>query len=167
MSSTHHSTPVKRRNRINVSELALRLAAQQSLWQPLVRYDPFSRYYVRLAAEPEFEAWLLTWVPGQGTEWHDHGGSAGAFVPVQGSLTERHAAVAPGQPPRVDPRPRLLHAGDLRPFGTRHIHRVTNHELHPAVSLHVYAPALVEMNHYQARGSELDLVASQREGVNW
>jgi len=35
---------------------------------PLVAYDPVARYYVRLAREPEFEAWLLTWLPGQGTD---------------------------------------------------------------------------------------------------
>jgi hypothetical protein len=33
-----------------------------------VAYDPVARYYVRLAREPEFEAWLLTWLPGQGTD---------------------------------------------------------------------------------------------------
>ena len=65
------------RPRTNLAEIATRLAAQRSLWEPLIQFDPVSRYYSRLAAEPTFEAWLLTWVPGQGTDWHDHGGSAG------------------------------------------------------------------------------------------
>ena len=165
MTFTTHAR--KTRARTNLPELALRLAGLESLWRPLVQYDPVSRYYARLASEPGFEAWLLTWVPGQGTEWHDHGGSAGAFVTLQGTLTERHATVARDEPPRIDPTPRSLVAGSVRPFGTRHVHRVTNQDLEPAVSLHVYAPALVEMNQYEAKGSRLELVTSQLEGVNW
>jgi predicted metal-dependent enzyme (double-stranded beta helix superfamily) len=157
----------KPRTRINPAQIAARLAAQEGLWRNLVRYDPVSRYYARLAAEPDFEAWLLTWVPGQGTDWHDHGGSAGAFITLQGSLTELHAAVSPGRPTRIEREPRVLGAGSVRSFGTRHIHRVTNLELEPAVSLHVYAPALVEMNQYSASGDVLELVTSQRVGVNW
>jgi predicted metal-dependent enzyme (double-stranded beta helix superfamily) len=157
----------KQRARLNLAQIAARLADQQSLWQPLIRYDPVSRYYARLASEPDFEAWLLTWVPGQGTEWHDHGGSAGAFITLQGTLTEVHATVGRDQPPKIDPESRSLIAGSLRPFGTKHIHKVTNLDLAPAVSLHVYAPALVEMNQYEVRGELLELVASQLVGVNW
>ena len=121
----------------------------------------------RLAAEPEFEAWLLTWVPGQGTDWHDHGGSAGAFVTLRGQLTEEHATVSPFAAPRIVPRARELSAGTLRSFGSQHVHRVTNHGLEPAVSLHVYAPALTEMNAYVADGEQLRLVTSQLVGVDW
>ena len=67
----------KNRSPINLSAVATRLADQADLWSPLIKFDPVSRYYARLAAEATFEAWLLTWVPGQGTDWHDHGGSAG------------------------------------------------------------------------------------------
>jgi len=56
------------RSRVDLAATATRLAAQRSLWEPLVAYDPLSRYYVRLAAEPGFEGWLLTWLPGQGTD---------------------------------------------------------------------------------------------------
>jgi predicted metal-dependent enzyme (double-stranded beta helix superfamily) len=155
------------RTTVNLAEIALRLAAQQSVWRPLVRYDPLSRYYVRLAAERDFEAWLLTWAPGQGTDWHDHGGSAGAFATVQGTLTELHATVSPDRAPRIDPLPRVLPAGALRTFGRRHLHRVTNHDLEPAVSVHVYAPALSAMNQYVSRGNELQLVSTQQVGVSW
>jgi predicted metal-dependent enzyme (double-stranded beta helix superfamily) len=160
----HASTP---RPRTNLAEVATRLAGQRSLWEPLVAFDPVSRYYARLAAEPTFEAWLLTWVPGQGTDWHDHGGSAGAFVTLQGLLTEEHATVSPFAVPRIVPGARELTTGTLRAFGTKHIHRVTNHALEPAVSLHVYSPALVEMNAYDPNGDELRLVRSQLVGVDW
>ncbi|HEX3198503.1 MAG TPA: hypothetical protein VHR39_13225 [Propionibacteriaceae bacterium] len=64
----------KNRSPINLVKIATGLANQRALWEPLVSYDPVARYYVRLAREQEFEAWLLTWLPGQGTDWHDHGG---------------------------------------------------------------------------------------------
>ena len=159
--------PTRTRPRRNLVEIATRLAEQAELWEPLVDYDPISRYYARLASEPDFEAWLLTWVPGQGTEWHDHGGSAGAFVVVRGELTERHATVSPLSQPRIEPEARTLSEGSLRAFGTKHIHQVTNVGLEPAVSVHVYSPALVEMTTYAEDGPKLWEISSQLVGVDW
>jgi len=170
MSRNHQirsTLPTKTRARRNLVEIATRLAEQTELWEPLVAYDPISRYYARLASEPDFEAWLLTWVPGQGTDWHDHGGSAGAFVVVRGALTERHATVSPLAPPTVEPERRVLSEGSLRAFGTKHIHQVTNLGIEPAVSLHVYSPALVEMTTYAEDGPKLWEISSQLVGVDW
>jgi predicted metal-dependent enzyme (double-stranded beta helix superfamily) len=159
--------PKKNRTRANPTQIAGRLAEQRELWEPLITYDPHRRYYVRLAGEPDFEAWLLTWLPGQGTQWHDHGGSAGAFATLRGTLTEEVAQVRPHEPPRILPPSRELGRGSLRPFGSRHLHRVTNHGTEPAVSLHVYAPSLVEMHEYEARGFLLYSTESQLVGLNW
>jgi hypothetical protein len=43
----------------------------------------------------------------------------------------------------------------------------TNRGVEPAVSLHVYAPSLVEMHQYEARGELLHVVSSQLIGVSW
>ena len=152
---------------VDLSAIATRLAGQSRLWSPLIKFDPLSRYYVRLASEPDYEAWLLTWVPGQGTDWHDHGGSAGAFSVLSGTLTEESAAVTPDADARVLPDPRRLVTGTLRSFGRKHVHRVTNQEWEPAVSVHVYAPALAEMNGYVREGDRLRLASSSLVGVNW
>jgi predicted metal-dependent enzyme (double-stranded beta helix superfamily) len=159
--------PRKTRIPANPAEIALRLAAQPTLWRPLVEFDLDARYYTRLAAQPDFEAWLLTWLPGQATEWHDHGGSAGAFLTLQGTLTEERAELRAGGNPRVIPTARELAAGTLRTFGARHIHRVSNSSAEAAVSLHVYAPELHEMNHFRRDGELLWLVDSKLAGVNW
>jgi predicted metal-dependent enzyme (double-stranded beta helix superfamily) len=163
----HVNLPEKPRPSRTIVEIATRLAEQTELWEPLVQYDPISRYYARLASEPEFEAWLLTWVPGQGTDWHDHGGSSGAFVVVRGDLTERTATVNPLAPPKVEPVPRVLSEGTLRAFGTKHIHRVINSSVEPSVSVHVYSPALVEMTTYAEDGPRLWEISSQLIGVDW
>ena len=49
------------------------------------------------------------WLPGQGTDWHDHGGSGGAFVVLQGSLVERTALHG------VVRGPRRIHRARRRP----------------------------------------------------
>jgi predicted metal-dependent enzyme (double-stranded beta helix superfamily) len=159
--------PNVRPTSINPASIAAALAARPQLWRPFVRYDAESRYYARLASEPHYEAWLLTWLPGQGTDWHDHGGSAGAFTVVQGELTERYANKAPEGTIRIRPGATRLATGKVRPFGVRHIHRVTNDGVLPAVSLHVYAPALLQMHAYAAQGEVLELVTAQLAGVNW
>jgi predicted metal-dependent enzyme (double-stranded beta helix superfamily) len=159
--------PSKSRTPVKTSALALRLANNRSLWEGLVRYDATSRYYARLAAEPDYEAWLLTWLPGQSTDWHDHGGSAGAFVVLQGVLTEQRALVSPDAVPRIVPSAQQYAVEALRPFGAKHIHKVANDGLAPAISLHVYSPGLAEMNYYEARDGLLWLTDSRLAGVNW
>lgn len=154
------------RHLVDLAATATRLADRPKLWEALVDYDPVSRYHARLALTREHEAWLLTWVPGQGTDWHDHGGSAGAFTVVRGALTEEHAVLQTDET-AVVVSTRELGTGSLRPFGTRHIHRVTNASLEPAVSIHVYAPALTRMNGYEREGARLRLVESRRAGVSW
>jgi len=158
--------PKKDRTDVNLVKIATDLANQRGLWEPLVSYDSAARYYVRLAREQEFEAWLLPWLPLQSTDWHDHGGSAGAFITLRGVLTEQHAEVGYG-PPRIIPGGRELAAGTLRSFGSRHVHQVSNRGVEPAVSLHVYAPSLVEMHQYEARSDVLQVVSSQLVGVSW
>ena len=114
---------------------ALRLAADPSRWRSHVDFDPDRRYYRRLVAEEHHEAWLLTWLPGQGTDWHDHGGSGGAFVVLQGALVEGTAVHGVVRGTRHIHRRGVAHA-----FGPDYVHRVTNEGPDPAVSLHVYAP---------------------------
>ncbi|WP_062214190.1 cysteine dioxygenase family protein [Streptomyces sp. NBRC 109706] len=122
-------------------------AARRALWEPLVRFTTPDRWYHRLDAGAEHEVWLLTWLPGQGTEIHDHGGASGAFGVVRGTLTERSFA-----PPEVEttrgPGVRTLTTDGLRSFGPRHVHEVTNRGDEPAVSIHAYAPALTTMSYY-------------------
>ena len=62
--------------------LVLDLAASPQHWLHLVRYDPARRWYQRLLREEDREVWLLSWLPGQQTGFHDHGSSAGAFTVV-------------------------------------------------------------------------------------
>jgi predicted metal-dependent enzyme (double-stranded beta helix superfamily) len=139
-------------------------ASRPDDWPFAPRFDPARRWYHRLHAADRHEAWLLTWLPGQGTDLHDHGGSAGAFVVVTGTLTELVAA-------RTGKGYRLLRNefadGKGHSFGTHHIHQVSNESDRPAVSLHVYGPALTTMNRYRLDGARLTLTDVDRAGVTW
>ncbi len=104
------------------------------------------------------QVWLLSWLPGQGTGLHDHGGSAGAFAVVRGTLHERVSAregVAE------------LSAGRVRHFGPHHVHRVTNSGAAPAVSVHVYAPRLTVLHTYRVEGRAMVRTGTERAGVDW
>lgn len=63
--------------------------------------------------------------------------------------------------------PAELGPSALRSFGRHHVHRVANIGVDPAISLHVYAPALTEMTHYAPRGDVLDVVEQRRAGADW
>jgi hypothetical protein len=149
--------------RIDHLAIATRYAAAPHLWPVAPRFNAAGRWYHRLAGEPDYEVWLLTWLPGQGTDLHDHGGSAGAFHVMSGSITED--TVTPGSPARITARE--LGDGAGRRFGSRHIHRITNRSSRPAISVHVYGPALSTMTRYRIGAEGLDVVTVEKAGVQW
>ncbi|SCG49189.1 Cysteine dioxygenase type I [Micromonospora echinaurantiaca] len=139
---------------------ARRWAADPAGWPVPLRFDPVSRWYARLAVDDEHEVWALSWLPGQGTDLHDHGGSSGAFLVAAGDLTEE--TVSGG-----GLRPHRLAAGAGRRFGPRHVHVVTNRGLEPAVSVHVYRPALRRMTRYRLADGRLRVAEVAEAGVAW
>src|SRR5205814_5463749 len=145
-------------------EAALTFAADPDRWPVPLRFDAERRWYTRLATAGSAgsEVWGLTWLPGQATGLHDHGGSAGVFVVVSGLLTEETVRATDG---RVSVR--RLPAGTVRSFGPHHIHRVVNAGPAPAVSVHAYAPALRTMTRYRLTGGALHVESVDRAGADW
>jgi predicted metal-dependent enzyme (double-stranded beta helix superfamily) len=140
----------------------VRTVAAADQWPGLVRYTEHDRWYQRLAGDGDHEVWLLAWLPGQRTGFHDHCGSAGAFTVVHGSLQEhtvhRGAAL---------PAARELPAGGVRSFGPRHVHEVVNASAAPAVSIHAYSPPLAGMRRYELTQGGLVLAAVETAGEYW
>src|ERR1700677_209699 len=64
------------------------LIATPAEWVTRVRLDAEGRWYEQIHMDDSYELWLISWLPGQGTGFHDHGGSAGAFGVVWGHLDE-------------------------------------------------------------------------------
>ncbi|MFJ9697672.1 cysteine dioxygenase [Kitasatospora sp. NPDC101183] len=123
------------------ARLVREIAADRSRWEPLVRYDALTRWYARLETGPGYEVWLLSWLPGQSSGFHDHGDSSGVMAVVQGELIERSLTGA-GEEERT------LRPGGRRVFSPGYLHEVVNGTLEPAVSIHLYTPGLTEMNQY-------------------
>lgn len=152
--------------RLDHLAIAARFAANPDEWPVAPRYNPMDRWYHRLAAADDYEVWLLTWLPGQGTDLHDHGGSAGAFQVFSGTLTEDTVTAPAGGPVRITGRE--LGEGAGRRFGARHIHRITNRSSRPAVSIHVYGPALTTMTRYRiGAAGALEVHTVETAGAQW
>lgn len=119
------------------------LAVQHDLWHPHVRHDPLQRTYHEVARTDRYSAWLICWMPGHDTGFHDHDGSGGVGLVLRGSVTESKLSL--GSPP-VE---RDLGRGRHFSFDAHDIHRVRHTGDAPAVTLHVYSPVLVRMGSYE------------------
>jgi len=143
-----------------IGDIAAGLAAARRLWSSEVRHDPEQRFFTRLLATEAYDAWLLGWWPGQSVALHDHGGSAGAVVVVEGRLHESHLVDGTGV------RTRAVDAGGRFTFGSGHVHSVANLDDVPATSIHVYAPPLRTMAHYEEGANGIDVVRVETvEGI--
>jgi rhodanese-related sulfurtransferase/mannose-6-phosphate isomerase-like protein (cupin superfamily) len=114
-------------------------------WMDKVRLRAEERWYERLYHGPDHDIWVISWLPGQSTGFHDHGASSGAFMVATGILEEHR----PGE------RTRVIHPGKARAFGPDYAHDVRNVSLAPAISIHAYSPPLSDMNEYELDGSRL------------
>ncbi len=124
---------------------------------PFVDFDENERWHQRIYRDKRIDIWLISWLPTQGTELHDHGGSSGAFTVLTGALTESvPCGYADG---RVQIRDTERAAGDAVKFGRHYIHDVRNTGTQAAISVHAYSPPLSSMTYYDLAGG--DLVAAK------
>ncbi|RJQ69957.1 cysteine dioxygenase [Pseudonocardiaceae bacterium YIM PH 21723] len=117
----------------------------QKLADPLLDILQFTepqRWWAQLALTEGVELWLLSWTPGQGTKPHDHGGAAGAFTVLQGSVRESYRY--PTGPIRTAHR-RL---GSGVGFGGGRAHLVQNLGTVNAATVHAYSPPLIPVREY-------------------
>src|ERR1700679_513356 len=121
------------------------LFASSDGWMDKVRLRAEGRWYERLYHGPDYDIWVISWLPGQSPGFHDHGASSGAFVVATGILEEHRPFEAT----------RVIYPGKPRAFGPGYAHDVRNLSLAPAISIHAYSPPLSEMNEYELDGSRL------------
>lgn len=129
----------------DLREIVRLLASRPDAWMARVRMRADRRWYERLHCGPDYDVWVITWLPGQATGFHDHGASAGAFAVAFGSLEEHR----PGEAVRV------VGAGEELAFPADYAHDVRNSSSAPAISIHAYSPPLAEMTRYELDGAEL------------
>jgi predicted metal-dependent enzyme (double-stranded beta helix superfamily) len=122
--------------------LVARIAADRGLWRPLVTLDPDSRRFEQLWRDEHVDVWVISWMRGHDTGFHDHDVSCGAVAVVAGEIVEERLVL--GGPPRR----RSHRAGAVFDFAASHVHRMSQDSHAPAVSIHAYSPPLWRMGAY-------------------
>jgi len=122
--------------------------------------DPAERCWRTIGLTDRFEAWIVAWPVGGAIELHDHGQSGGAVVVASGRLVETslHTDRAGGPATRRT----ALDTGAHVLFGPGHVHDLVNEGPGPALSVHVYTPALRAMTFFD-RGAGGGLVPVRTE----
>jgi quercetin dioxygenase-like cupin family protein len=129
-------------DRAAASALALELASATDKWSHLVRHDPAQRVFAPLDAGPYAGAWLICWMPGHDTGFHDHDHSSGAVTVVSGQVREERIAAD------FKVTGTTYGSGEVFAFQSGDIHRMLHVGDEPAVSIHVYSPRLQVMGAY-------------------
>ena len=126
-----------------LEKLALTIAARPELWESLTLADTARRRY-RLAFENEqTDIWVLSWMDGQRTGFHDHDRSAVGLAIAHGAVVERQLLLPSGATALT------LSEGDSRQGPAGYIHSVGHHIGEPAVSIHCYSPPLLVVGQYR------------------
>ena len=136
-------------DRPTMSQLVADLAAEERLWRPYVKHDREARFYHQLYRDPNIDVWLICWIDGQSTGYHDHDRSSGAVCVCEGTLNEDWFRVEEDGWVREHT---TVHAvGGRFDFDAADIHGVRHpgRESGPATSIHLYSPALWRMGHYE------------------
>lgn len=142
-----------------------RLAGRPAQWVSRVRLDPEGRWYEQIHVDGCYEIWLISWLPGQSTGFHDHGEATGAFSVVWGGLDECVVSGGAGEPrpvSKVTVQPVMQ--GVVRSFGPHYVHDVRNSSKDSvAVSIHAYSPPLSEMTRYDLTPGGLVVAATESQ----
>ena len=65
-------------DREGMVRLACEIVGVEELWRPYAQHDAETRFYRQLYRDPNLDVWLICWVDGQNTGYHDHDRSSGA-----------------------------------------------------------------------------------------
>ena len=135
--------------REEMARFAADLASEESLWRQHVSHAREARFYRQLYRDPNLDVWLICWVEGQSTGYHDHDRSSGAVCVCEGTLYEDWFRIE--EDGWVRERTTVHTAGGGFDFDAADIHGVRHpgEDMEPATSIHFYSPALWRMGHYQ------------------
>jgi hypothetical protein len=129
-------------DRCELRRLVGELAAHPGAWRGLVRIDARRRRFEQLWRDGHVDIWVISWMRGHDTGFHDHDRSRGAVAVVQGEILEERLVLGGGA------RVRHHRAGAVFDFDASHVHRMRQDSAEPAVTIHAYSPPLWRMGTY-------------------
>ena len=118
------------------------IAGEPAAWRSLVRIDVQRRQFEQLWRDAHVDIWVISWMSGHDTGFHDHDMSSGAVAVVAGEVIEERLVLAGGT------RERRHRAGEVFDFDASHVHRMRQDSDEPAISIHAYSPPLWRMGSY-------------------
>ena len=127
---------------VSLDRLVTRIAADRDAWRELVNLDIEHRHYAQLWRDDHIDVWVISWMNGHDTGFHDHDVSRGAVAVVEGELVEERLTI--GGPPRRS----SYRAGTSFHFDASHVHRMHQAGGGPAISIHAYSPPLWRLGAY-------------------
>jgi hypothetical protein len=129
-------------DRPELNALVERVAARPEEWRHLVRSEGEDRHFEQLWRDDHVDIWVISWMHGNDTGFHDHDVSQGAVAVVEGELVEERLRLG-GEPDEI-----RHGAGQTFDFDASHVHRMRQDSDVPAVSIHAYSPPLWRMGAY-------------------
>ena len=146
-------------------ERLMHLASRLSLSDELVgsRVAFATTTYARnlVCRTPFFELLVLCWRPGQESTIHDHAGALNAIRVLSGRLTSRIFARVDGAAPAKGPvtqtdEEHVPAGGRMVGLDRDGIHQLANTSGENLITVHVYAPALMELNVYSTTAEDVE-----------
>jgi predicted metal-dependent enzyme (double-stranded beta helix superfamily) len=128
---------------VELEQVAAAIRDRPELWEPLLVADAARRRYRLLFEDERTDIWVLCWMPGQSTGFHDHASSDVGIAMARGMIVERQLRLPTGAT-ALELRP-----GDTRQGPAGYIHSVAHGEGAPAVSIHCYSPPLMQVGQYR------------------
>jgi quercetin dioxygenase-like cupin family protein len=126
----------------HIAELLDSYAVREREWRERVRHRPEERTYELLHRDADVEIYLIGWMPGHDTGFHDHDDSAAAITVLEGEVTEERLSLDGSVI-------RTLQQGDTVTIAREAIHRVRHAGRRPATTLHAYSPPLQRVGTYE------------------
>jgi mannose-6-phosphate isomerase-like protein (cupin superfamily) len=117
-------------------------AERTEAWRPHVRHHEAQRTYTLVHRDDDVELYLVCWMAGHDTGFHDHDHSSAAVTVLAGEVIEERLSLTGSVERRVA-------SGELVTIAKEAIHRVRHTGTQPAVTLHAYSPPLARVGTYE------------------
>jgi Cysteine dioxygenase type I len=127
----------------DLEQIAVAIRDRPDLWEPLLVVDPQRRRYRLLFEDGRTDIWVLCWMPGQSTGFHDHDISHVGIAVADGMVIERQLQLPTGATSLE------LTPGCTRQGPAGYIHSVAHGGGAPAVTIHCYSPPLLKVGQYR------------------
>ena len=121
-------------------------SARAERWRGLVHHDSSARTYAVLHRGATSEIYVVSWMPGHDTGFHDHDSSAAAIAVLEGAVYEERLSLG-GTVGQVFER------GSVVTIPRSAIHRVRHAGDTPSVTMHAYSPPLERVGTYEVESS--------------